>query len=408
MTPVISGLLLPESILNEPWFRTFTLFVAFNTIVYLGLTVSKLAPWPAQIRPARVRAILPSGLTEDTTMKDVPRTMRLDPAGDFSKARIQAACDSIPLALSLVGGLVIAISALQLVFVDSTIEAERFGILVVAIGMLIWAQVCAHARVAPRVIIWSWAALMSALIVFISAFGIVYDNEIALTYAVMLFIILPSVAITWPASLVAGVVSLTVITIAGVAINKLDSLQWSIAALAAFAMGLLGLQVRRFSVDRLLLEEMRGHRLATTDPLTQTLTRSAVGVLVPGVVEAATAAGVPVHGIHLGVRDLTRINADYGIEYGDALLRVVAQAVKEIVPRGDLVARWEGDCFLAVGPGPAPTAEEMTAAVEGVVRDRGIALGKRPVAVATGSISMSAADATLEVLASGARASLLP
>lgn len=92
-----------------------------------------------------------------------------------------------------------------------------------------------------------------------------------------------------------------------------------------------------------------------------------------------------------------------GIGYG-----VVAQAVKEIVPRGDLVARWEGDCFLAVGPGPAPTAEEMTAAVEGVVRDRGIALGKRPVAVATGSISMSAADATLEVLANGARASLLP
>jgi GGDEF domain-containing protein len=249
MTPVISGLLLPESILNEPWFRTFTLFVAFNTIVYLGLTVSKLAPWPAQIRPARVRTIL---------------------------------------------------------------------------------------------------------------------------------------------------------------INKLDSLQWSIAALAAFAMGLLGLQVRRFSVDRLLLEEMRGHRLATTDPLTQTLTRSAVGVLVPGVVEAATAARVPVHGIRVGVRDLTRINADYGIEYGDALLRVVAQAVKEVVPRGDLVARWEGDCFLAVGPGPAPTAEEMTAAVEGVVRDRGIALGKRPVSVATGSISMSAADATLEVLASSARASLLP
>jgi diguanylate cyclase (GGDEF)-like protein len=408
MSAVVAGVLLPESLLSEPWFRTFAFFVAFNTIVYLGLTVSKLAPWPAQIRPARVRAILPPGLTEDTTMKDIPRTMRLDPAGDFSRARIQTACDSIPLALSLVGGLVIAISALQLVFVDSTIEAERFGVLVVAIGMLIWAQVCAHSRIAPGIIIWSWAVLMSALIVFVSIFGIVYDNEIALTYAVMLFIILPSVAVTWPASLVAGAFSLVVITIAGVAINKLDSLQWSIAALAAFAMGLLGLQVRRYSVDRLLLEEMRSQRLATTDPLTHALTRSALGVLVPGVVEAAGAADVPVHGIHVDVRNLTGINADYGIEYGDAVLRVVAQAVKEVAPRGDLVARWEGDCFLAVGPGPAPSAEEFAAAVEGVVRDRGIALGKRPVSVATGVISMSAAGADLESLANGARASSLP
>lgn len=404
MTQVWAGILLPESLLGEPWFRTFALFVAFNTIVYVGLTMSKLAPWPAQIRPSRVRAILPPGLTEDTTMKDIPRSMRIDPAGDFSRARSQAACDSIPLALSLLGGLVIAISALQLVFVDSTIEAERFGVLVVAIAMLIWAQVCAHSRIAPRVIVWSWAVLVSALIVFVSIFGIVYDNEIALTYAVMLFIVLPSVAITWPSSLAAGIFSLAVITTAGIAINKLDSLQWSIAALAAFAMGLLGLQVRRFSVDRLLLEQMRAQQLATTDPLTRTLTRSALGVLVPGVVEAAAVAGVPVHAIHLDIRDMTRTNADYGIDYGDALLRVVAQAAQEVAPRGDLVARWEGDSFLILGPGPAPSAEEFTAAVERLVDERGVAMGKRPVTVATGVVSMSEADASLEKLASGARA----
>lgn len=404
MMRVPAGFLLPESLLSEPWFRTFSLFVAFNTIVYLGLTVSKLAPWPSQIRPARVRAILPPGLSEDTTMKDIPRAMRVDPSGDFSKARLQAACDSIPLALSLLGGLVIAISALQLVFVDSTIEAERFGVLVVAIAMLLWAQVCAHSRIGPRVVVWSWAVLVSALIVFVSAFGIVYDNEIALTYAVMLFIVLPSVAITWPSSLTAGIVSLAVITVAGVAINRLDSLQWSIAALAAFAMGLLGLQVRRFSVDRLLLEQMRGQQLATTDPLTRTLTRSALGVLVPGVAESAAAAGLPVHGIHLDVRDMTRTNADYGIDYGDAVLRATAQAIKETAPRGDLVARWEGDCFLIVGPGPAPSAEEFAAAVERVVNDQGIAMGKRPVQVATGVFGMDAAAVSLEALSNGARA----
>ena len=92
MSGISTGILLPETILGQPWFRTFALFVAFNTIVYLGLTLSKLVPWPAQFHPDRVRAILPSVKSKDTTMKDIPRSDRNDPSGDFVRRRQLAEC----------------------------------------------------------------------------------------------------------------------------------------------------------------------------------------------------------------------------------------------------------------------------------------------------------------------------
>ena len=49
MKPAIihSGVVFSQSILSEPWFLLLTLVVALNTIIYLGLTFAKLAPWPA-------------------------------------------------------------------------------------------------------------------------------------------------------------------------------------------------------------------------------------------------------------------------------------------------------------------------------------------------------------------------
>lgn len=196
MSGISTGILLPETILGQPWFRTFALFVAFNTIVYLGLTLSKLVPWPAQFHPERVRAILPSVKSKDTTMKDIPRSERNDPAGEFVQRRLRSAAQAIPLALSLLAGVVIVIMTLILVFVSTTIKPLQVAVYVVAIVMLIWAQVCSHASLAPRVVIWSWALLMLALIILISIFGILNDDEIAMTYAVMLFILLPTIAIT--------------------------------------------------------------------------------------------------------------------------------------------------------------------------------------------------------------------
>ena len=396
MSGISTGILLPETILGQPWFRTFALFVAFNTIVYLGLTLSKLVPWPAQFHPDRVRAVLPSVKSKDTTMKDIPRSERNDPAGEFVQRRLRAAAQAIPLALSLLAGVVIVIMTLILAFVSSTIKPLQVAVYAVAIVMLIWAQVCSHASLAPRAVIWSWTLLVLALIVLISIFGIINDDEIAMTYAVMLFILLPTISISWPVSLIGGGIGLIVLTWAGIAINKLDSLQWSIAALAAFGAGLVALGVRRNSIDRILLEEMKCQLLATTDPLTRCMTRSALQVLAPSVLEAAAAAGQPVHLAMVDIAGMGKINGDYGTDYGDAVIIGVCQAVQQAAPHPDLVARWDGDCFVVLGVGVGPSAESLERSILEAVAERGIALGKRPIEVRVAAVSAPAADRPLE------------
>ena len=45
---ITAGLLLPESTLTSPMFFLVATAVAFNTIIYLTLTISKFIPWPKQ------------------------------------------------------------------------------------------------------------------------------------------------------------------------------------------------------------------------------------------------------------------------------------------------------------------------------------------------------------------------
>lgn len=41
-----TGILLPESIFQQAWFFYLAAFVAFNTIVFVGLSLAKLVMWP--------------------------------------------------------------------------------------------------------------------------------------------------------------------------------------------------------------------------------------------------------------------------------------------------------------------------------------------------------------------------
>lgn len=54
MTALIGGILLPESVLQTQWFFYLAAFVAFNTIIFVGLSVAKLILWPRPAIPADV------------------------------------------------------------------------------------------------------------------------------------------------------------------------------------------------------------------------------------------------------------------------------------------------------------------------------------------------------------------
>jgi hypothetical protein len=49
---LVAGIVFSDSIFTDNWFLTLTAFVAFNTIVFVGLSLGKIFYWPkVRIRP---------------------------------------------------------------------------------------------------------------------------------------------------------------------------------------------------------------------------------------------------------------------------------------------------------------------------------------------------------------------
>jgi hypothetical protein len=53
---LVTGIVFSDSIFTDSWFLTLTAFVAFNTIVFVGLSLGKIFYWPkVRIRPIAKR-----------------------------------------------------------------------------------------------------------------------------------------------------------------------------------------------------------------------------------------------------------------------------------------------------------------------------------------------------------------
>lgn len=48
---VTAGILFDSSIMREPWMLTLGAFVAFNTLLYVGLSFGKVLYWPKPLSP---------------------------------------------------------------------------------------------------------------------------------------------------------------------------------------------------------------------------------------------------------------------------------------------------------------------------------------------------------------------
>jgi hypothetical protein len=69
MTAVTAGILLSNDLFQQPWYLVLGAFVAFNTILFVGLSFGKIFYWPKPTRPRifpgqmpnRTRNPLPEG-----------------------------------------------------------------------------------------------------------------------------------------------------------------------------------------------------------------------------------------------------------------------------------------------------------------------------------------------------------
>ncbi|MSW43971.1 MAG: diguanylate cyclase [Actinobacteria bacterium] len=395
---VDTGILLPQATLSQPWFLLIAVVVALNTIIYLGLTFAKLVPWPAQVHPRRVRALLHETISKDTVMRDIPRSARRSADHPYREMRMQAAQQTIPLAFGLTGGLVVAVTFINAIFSPGGSLLSRAVAAVIGIVMLVLGLTFGRQSAPAIVMVWAWTAIACLLVLKLCWDAVEASNPVALTYAVVAMIISPAISMSWGPSIVTGLINLMGITAAGLVLEAVDTPRWFLAATAALIAGFVLLQIRINSTDSLTLEQLKSNVLASTDPLTGLLTRNGLLTLAPSLSAAVERTGGKVGLSLVDINDLARANNDYGTAFGDSVIAAVGRAVTSIAQRGDLVSRWDGDCFLVLGIGEPENAPALKARIDEAIALTGVTLGKSPVTVSVGSTAGDPTTSTIDDL----------
>lgn len=381
-----SGLVLPESLLVSPWFIAFALAVAFNTIVYLGLTFSKLVPWPGQIHPSRVRALLPSPLWREGSMPRIRQQVREMPDDPFRVLREDSVRLNVPRGLALTGALVLLVA-----LVNSAVNADqdggfRLAMLVYGLLMVTLSLILDRRRANALTMAWAWVAALTLLVATLCWDAVRLDSSVSIAYAIIAITIMPAITLAWPAALVGGGVQLAAIMTSAYLVEAVDTALWGVAAFASLIAGYVLLHLRLSSIDYLSLEQMRTTRLQSIDALTECLSRPGILMVAPTILAAAERAGTSVFVALVDVVDLKGCNARYGTDYGDLVLQATGRAVTSCLPDAT-VARWDGDAFAALGVGEPPDPMDLASKVDEALKQSGIWLGKTPITTRAGVAS---------------------
>ena len=135
--------------------------------------------------------------------------------------------------------------------------------------------------------------------------------------------------------------------------------------LIAFFAHLIAEQVER---EQLLQQLQRANddlsRLALSDPLTGLPNRRALMLELTRLFSLSERAGHPVLIAFVDLDGFKAINDEHGHDAGDRLLITMARQLGETLRSGDMLARFGGDEFVAVGMGPFPASQTLDGAVE--------------------------------------------
>jgi diguanylate cyclase (GGDEF)-like protein len=134
---------------------------------------------------------------------------------------------------------------------------------------------------------------------------------------------------------------------------------WVFAMVGATVLGVFLGAMRRSTVDQLTELLERAERAAVQDGLTGLLNRRGLAMVGEQVVASARRSGNAVHCVFVDVDGLKDVNDRLGHLAGDRVLLAVADAVRLSVRGGDVVARWGGDEFCVLGPGPGTAPVDL-------------------------------------------------
>jgi diguanylate cyclase (GGDEF)-like protein len=115
--------------------------------------------------------------------------------------------------------------------------------------------------------------------------------------------------------------------------------------------------------DRAALEALNREleRLASTDTLTGAFNRRKFQEIAARACAAARRDGTPLSLVLMDIDHFKQFNDLHGHETGDAVLREVAQVLRENVRENDYLVRWGGEEFLVFAPGSGAQAGQALA-----------------------------------------------
>ncbi len=396
----IAGILLPQGTLAQPWFVLLATVVAFNTMIYVGLTVSKLIPWPRPVHPERVRHLLRRVGIDVTAVPAAPvSALDIEPPLDdpFEDLRRDIVRRDTPAVLGLLGGTVLLLALASWWMVPEL--DVRLDLVQVAFGavLMVLAQTTGRRPLRARTHSTMWAVSTTLLVALLSCEAVAESSPLSIGLAWIVMSAYAAMLLEWRPAIIAGLLMLASTTSAALAMEG-HALRYAIiGATALVASGTL-LRIRLLAIAALADERLLVRSLGSTDLITGVLSAPGLLSILPVEAGIAQRAGESLCLMHFDVVGLRESNERYGTAYGDEVLRTVAAAIRSVVRAGDLVARWQDDEFVAVGLGRSPAPGPLSERVNARVTASGVTLGKRPVTVRVATTSGDPAVRTFDDL----------
>ena len=374
-----AGFLLEDSVFNESWFQVLAAIVAFNTLVYVGLSLSKLVPLPSQIHPSRVREWLALANRSPDPRSAVDEIMTTEPnseADPYQRLRGEIARRDIPQAFSLLGGFIILMGVVELIAFGTQYALSVLIQFSAGVLMLFMSQILGRRDFQARTVTWSWVIASAILVGIAIADAGIVGAPLSLAYSLIIMVAFAPIAVAWRPALVGAAVMFLSSIIGSLTVPGQDDWRTITAAFVALVVGLILLHLRLSALDEISDAEARTRAVAATDSLTGLLTPNGLLSLMPTLGAIAEREDDHVCVMVFQIEDVAAAVHEYGIRYGKDLVVATAAAVQEHSRTGDLVAHWDRDRFVVAGLGSQPNADSVADRVQQGINDSAVSLGK--------------------------------